>query len=258
MRKTWPKLLAQKGQTPIVISTAYDATSARLMDPYVDALLVGDSLGMVVAGQENTLGVGLDQMVYHCSMVARGSSQACLIGDLPFLSYQISPEQALASAGRLVVEGGVQAVKLEGGKAYVLQIVKIVEAGIPVVGHLGMMPQRVHEYGGYGKQAKGTTQAQALMEEALAVQEAGISLLVLENIPHQLAAEVTEALDIPTIGIGAGSKTDGQVQVWHDLIGLDPDFSPRHAVRFRELGREVQAAASEYAEAVRSGQFDSK
>ncbi|MDT8447895.1 MAG: 3-methyl-2-oxobutanoate hydroxymethyltransferase [bacterium] len=257
-RKTIPQLRALKGQTPIVVATAYDATLARLVDAAVDAILVGDSLGMVVAGLESTLKVSLDQMVYHCSMVARGSKLAALIGDLPFLSYQLNPEQALVSAGRLVVEGGMMAVKLEGGSEYVPQIRKIVAAGIPVVGHLGMQPQWLNAYGGYGKQAKDEAGAQLLLQDALALEAAGVSLLVLENIPHKLAKEVTAKLSIPTIGIGAGPDTDGQVQVWHDLMGMDPDFAPRHAVPFRALGKEVMEAAAEYAAAVRSGQFNSK
>ena len=252
-----PKLVGLKGVRPIVLSTAYDYSQARLIDGAVDAILVGDSLGMVVAGLGSTLEVTLDQIIYHCQMVARGAETSLVIGDLPFLSYQVNEEEALRSAGRLIQEGKVQAVKLEGGSECLGQIKKIVSVGIPVVGHLGMEPQKVLRYGGYGKQAKGADQAATLKAEALAVQDAGVSMLVLENIEHALAAEISQTLEIPTIGIGAGAATDGQVQVFHDLMGLDPNFSPRHAVPYRKLGEEIRAAIEEYAAAVKEGKFHS-
>ncbi|OGH04722.1 MAG: 3-methyl-2-oxobutanoate hydroxymethyltransferase [Candidatus Lambdaproteobacteria bacterium RIFOXYD1_FULL_56_27] len=257
-RKTVPALAQQKGVTPLVVLTAYDYSQARLVDGIVDVILVGDSLGMVVAGLENTLAVTLDQMIYHCSLVARGAKSSLLVGDMPFLSYQVSPEQALESAGRFVAQAGMQSVKLEGGIDFVPQIKKIVAAGIPVMGHLGMQPQWINLYGGYGKQAKTEASAQKLLEEALALEKAGIWALVLENIPHETAHKVSQALSIPTIGIGAGPHCDGQVQVWHDLFGLDPEFAPRHAVRFRELGKEMKAGAEAYAQAVKTGQLLSK
>ncbi|OGG96748.1 MAG: 3-methyl-2-oxobutanoate hydroxymethyltransferase [Candidatus Lambdaproteobacteria bacterium RIFOXYD2_FULL_50_16] len=257
-RLTIADLAKLKGNSPLVVATAYDTNMARLIDGAVDAIIVGDSLGMVIAGLENTLAVTLDQMVYHCSLVARGARRSFIIGDLPFLSYQLSPEQALLSAGRLIVEGGVQAVKLEGGISCLAQIEKIVSAGIPLIGHLGMEPQKVHLYGGFGKQAKDETGAQKLKIEAHAVEEAGASALVLENIPHDLAKQITEDLCIPTIGIGAGAHTDGQVQVYHDLFGLDPDFTPRHAVQYRELGKEIREAVREYADQVRARKFESR
>lgn len=257
-RKTVPVLAQQKGVTPLVVLTAYDYSQAKLVDGIVDVILVGDSLGMVMAGLENTLAVTLDQMIYHCTLVARGAKSSLLVGDMPFLSYQLSPEQALASAGRFVAEAGMQSVKLEGGIDFVPQIKKIHSAGIPVMGHLGMQPQWINLYGGYGKQAKTEEAAQKLLEEALALEQAGIWALVLENIPHETARKVSQALSIPTIGIGAGPFCDGQVQVWHDLFGLDPEFAPRHAVRFKELGKEMQAGAEAYAAAVRSGQLLSK
>jgi len=256
-RVLMPGLVKLKKLRPIAVATAYDFTQAKLIDGIVDAILIGDSLGMVVAGLDSTLEVTLDQMVYHCQMVARGSKQSLLIGDMPFLSYQVNPEEALRAAGRLIQEGHVQAVKLEGGLHILKQIEKIVSVGIPVVGHLGMEPQKLLQYGNYAKQAKEAEGREALLEEALAVESAGVSMLVLENIPHPLAAEVTEALTIPTIGIGAGSQTDGQVQVFHDLMGLDPEFSPKHATAFRSLGLEIQQAAKEYVEAVREGRFES-
>jgi len=252
-----PGVAGLKSIRPIVMATAYDYTQAKLIDGVVDAILIGDSLGMVMAGLGSTLEVTLDQMIYHCQMVSRGAKTSMLIGDLPFLSYQINPEEALRSAGRMIQEGHVQSVKLEGGLEVVAQIQKIVSVGIPVVGHLGMEPQKLLQYGSYGKQAKGSEGASQLLESAFAVEQAGASMLVLENIPHALAAEVTNRLRIPTIGIGAGSQTDGQVQVFHDLMGLDPDFSPKHARVFRQLGEDIRQAAQEYADAVREGRLDS-
>lgn len=247
-----------KGETPIVMVTAYDATMARLLDGTVDSLLVGDSLGNVVQGRETTLPVTLDQMVYHTRMVARGSSQAFLITDMPFLSFQPSVEEAVRSAGRCLKEGLAQAVKLEGGREVLPQVRALTGYGIPVVGHLGLTPQSIHAFGGHGKRAKQQETADRLLEDALALQEAGMSMVVLENIPHDLAERVTQELAMPTIGIGAGPKCDGQVQVCNDLFGFDPTFTPRHANKLADCGTLIQQAIGEYATAVRAGTFISK
>lgn len=240
----------------IVMVTAYDHTMARLVDQAgVDMVLVGDSLGMVVQGHEDTLPVTLDHMVYHCSCVARGLQKAHLVGDLPFLSYQVSPEQALLAAGRLVKEGRCHSVKLEGGKRSAPAIERIVEAGIPVVGHIGLTPQSVHAMGGFRVQGRRADDAERLMADALAVQEVGAFCLVLEGIPSELAAEITARLDIPTVGIGAGPDCDGQVLVCNDLLGFDLSFKPKFVKRFAELQTVMVGAFEDYAREVRDGSF---
>lgn len=240
----------------IVMVTAYDYTMARLVDAAgVDMVLVGDSLGMVVQGHNDTLAVTLDDMVYHGRCVARGLQQAHLTVDMPFMSYQVSPEQALASAGRLVKEGMAQSVKLEGGERSARAIEAIVEAGIPVVGHIGLTPQSVHALGGYKVQGRGQEAGERVMRDALAVQQAGAFCIVLELVPAELAAEVSAALDIPTIGIGAGPVCDGQVLVCNDLLGLDSRFQPRFVKRFAELEAPMIDALRSYATEVREGVF---
>ncbi len=259
-KKTWtmPQLVALKGKTPIVMVTAYDATMAKLVDEFVDVILIGDSLGMVVQGHNSTIPVTLEQIIYHTRMVTRGSRHACVVADMPFLSYQTSVEDAVRSAGRLLKEGYAHAVKLEGGLPVVPQVRAIVECGIPVVGHLGVTPQAIHALGGYGKQGKSDDSARELLEAAKALDAAGMSMLVLENIPHELAQQVTAALRACTIGIGAGPHCDGQVQVFHDLVGLFPDFTPRHAKRFFEGGAGIRTAMETFAHEVRARQFMSK
>lgn len=258
MRTTITDLLAKKGTTPIVMATAYDSWMAQIVDEAVDTILVGDSLGNVVQGHESTIPVTLDEMIYHCRMVARGSKKAFIICDLPFLSYQASVTDAVMSAGQCLKEGFAQAVKLEGGRKVVPHIEAIVDAGIPVIGHLGLTPQSINIFGGHGKRAKSQEAAQQLLEDALAIQEAGVSMVVLENIPHALAKKVTKALAIPVIGIGAGKDCDGQVQVFHDLFGLFTEFSPRHAVQYSNSGREMKKAIQRYADDVRKKEFTSK
>jgi len=240
----------------IAMVTAYDATMARLVDTAgVDMVLVGDSLGMVIQGMEDTLSVTLDDMVYHGRCVARGLSQAHLTVDMPFMSYQVSPEQALLSAGRLIQEGKAQSVKLEGGERSAAGIEKIVTAGIPVVGHIGLTPQSVNSLGGWRVQGRSDDAAEQLIQDAIAVQNAGAFALVLEMVPAELAAEVTAALAIPTIGIGAGPSCDGQVLVCNDLLGLDMSFSPKFLKRYAELENPIKAAVSDYIEEVRAGTF---
>lgn len=242
----------------IVMTTAYDATFAALLDSAVDVILVGDSLGMIVQGHSDTLKVTLDQMIYHTAAVARVCRHAHVVGDLPFMTYQISPEQALESAGRLMAEGSAQSVKLEGGHDVAPTVERLVRAGIPVMGHVGLTPQSVHQLGGFKVQGRGPDAAEALLEDALALQEAGAYSVVLEMVPMELAQRVTESLRIPTIGIGAGVHCDGQVLVSHDLLGLNPSFKPRFVHRYANLAEHVTEAIESYARDVREGLFPSK
>ncbi len=236
--------------------TAYDFTMARLVDEAgVDMVLVGDSLGMVVQGLSTTLPVSLDEMTYHCRAVARGLGHAHLVGDLPFMSYQVSPQQAVESAGRLMKEGACESVKLEGGQEVAEHVFRIARAGVPVVGHVGLTPQSVHALGGFKVQGRGADGAEKVLADALALEQAGAFALVLEAIPPDLAARVTEAIAIPTIGIGAGSACDGQVLVCTDLLGLARGHQPKFAKRFAELGDAAVAAFAAYVSEVRSGAF---
>lgn len=250
----------KKAGEKIAMVTAYDATAARLVDGAgADAILVGDSLGMVVQGHDSTLPVTLDQMVYHCAIVRRGLAQsggrAHLVGDLPFGSYQASEDDAVRAAVRLVAEGGVEAVKLEGGAEYVEVVRRIVRAGVPVMGHLGLTPQSVHKMGGYVVQGKDSEKAQLILRDALALEAAGCYAIVLECVPAELARLVTSQLEIPTIGIGAGVHCDGQVLVLNDLLGLDDRFVPKFVKRFGELGAAVNAAVGAYVTEVRASTF---
>jgi 3-methyl-2-oxobutanoate hydroxymethyltransferase len=256
-RVTAPMLQAMKAsRRPIVMVTAYDAPSARLVDGAgVDAILVGDSLGMTVLGYESTLPVTMEEMVSATAAVARGAMRSLVVADMPFMSYQASPEDAVRNAGRLVAEGQAQAVKLEGGLQVADSVRRIVAAGVPVMGHLGLTPQSVNTMGGYKVQAKQAAQALKLLEDAEALQDAGVFAIVLECIPSDLAAVVTAELHVPTIGIGAGTGCDGQVQVFHDLLGLGGDFVPRHAKRYADLGSIIREAVSSYADEVRDGEF---
>jgi 3-methyl-2-oxobutanoate hydroxymethyltransferase len=244
----------------IAMVTAYDATLARLADAAgVDAVLVGDSLGMVVQGHDSTLPVTLEQMVYHSAAVrrglSRGSGRPHLVGDLPFGSYQASPDEAVKSAVRLVAEGGVEAVKLEGGADYVDVVRRIVRAGVPVMGHIGLTPQSVHKMGGYVVQGKDSDKAQQLLRDARALEAAGCYAVVLECIPAELARIITAQLRIPTIGIGAGQHCDGQVLVYSDLLGLDLSFTPKFAKHFAEVGTAVRDAVAAYVGEVKSRTF---
>ena len=242
----------------IAVVTAYDVAFARLADRAgVDVVLVGDSLGMVVQGLPNTLPVTLDEMIYHCRMVARGVARAHIVADMPFLSYQASIEDGVRAAGRLLKEGGAEAVKLEGGTEVAGLVARLLAAGIPVMGHVGMTPQSVHKFGGFKVQGRTDVQAQSILAGARALADAGAYAVVVENVPPALAAAVTQAIAIPTIGIGAGPACDGQVLVMHDLLGLDPDWSPRFARRYAELGRDAVAAFAAYVADVRAGEFPS-
>jgi 3-methyl-2-oxobutanoate hydroxymethyltransferase len=247
----------KKGER-IVMITAYDVLFARIFDDVgVDAILVGDSLGQVVLGLPNTLGVTMEDMVRHTGAAARGTRRAFLIADMPFLSFQTGPEEAIRNAGRLL-QAGAEAVKLEGGRSVESTIGAIARCDIPVMGHVGLTPQSVHRMGGYRVQGKEEAQRQRLRDDARAVQEAGAFSVVLEGIPADLAKEITEELAIPTIGIGAGPRCDGQVLVMQDLLGLFDEFRPKFVKRFGELKKPVQDAVRAYAEEVRRGKFPGK
>lgn len=256
-RVTVSTLASMKGRGErIACLTCYDATFTRLLERAgVDVLLVGDSLGMVLQGQETTVPVTLDQMVYHCACVARRRERALLIGDMPFLTYS-TPERALATAGRLMQEGGVHMVKLEGGAALVETVAALSAQGVPVCGHLGLLPQSVHKLGGYRFQGRDTAGARAIRDDALALQGAGAALLVLECVPAALAAEIRASLTIPVIGIGAGAGCDGQVLVLHDSLGLNTDRPPSFSKDFL-AGRTdgVAGALAAYVQEVKAGTF---
>lgn len=241
---------------PIVMITAYDYTMARLVDAAgVDMVLVGDSLGMVVQGHSDTLPVTLDEAIYHTRCVSRGLQQAHLVADLPFLTYQASPEQALMSAGRLVKEGFAQSVKLEGGARTAPAIAAIVSAGIPVVGHVGLTPQSVHAMGGFRVQGRTEEAADQVVADAIAVAEAGAFCVVLEGMPSLVARQITQRLDVPTIGIGAGPDCDGQVLVCNDVLGMDLSFRPKFVKRYAELQTHIIDAVGAYAQEVRGHVF---
>ena len=250
---TVPDFRAAKARgEKLTVVTAYDYTSGRITDDAgVDAILVGDSLGMVVQGHPTSLPVTLDEMIYHTRCVVRGVKRALVVGDLPFLTYQVSPRQAVRSAGRLMKEGGAHAVKLEGGVRMRAAVRACVDAGIPVMGHVGLTPQSVHQFGGFKVQRD----ADALLADIAAVEEAGAFAVVVESVPAELGAKLTAAVTIPTIGIGAGAACDGQVLVFHDLLGLYPDFKPKVAKRYADLGSAVKTAVEGYCREVRDGSF---
>jgi 3-methyl-2-oxobutanoate hydroxymethyltransferase len=238
--------------------TAYDYLSARILDEAgIPILLVGDSLGMVMLGYPTTLPVTLDEMIHHAKAVARGSRQALLVGDMPFMSYHQSAEQAIASAGRFLQEAGMHAVKLEGGGHVVDITRRLTEIGIPVMGHLGLTPQFVHQMGGFKVQGKTESQAARILADAKALEEAGAFSLVLEGVPSALAGRITKALHIPTIGIGAGPETDGQVLVFHDVMGLTTGKAPKFVKRYASLADDIARAAHQFSEDVRTGAFPS-
>jgi 3-methyl-2-oxobutanoate hydroxymethyltransferase len=232
--------------------TAYDYTMARLLDAAgVDGLLVGDSLGMVVQGQPDCLAVTLDEVIYHTRLVARGVRRSLLVADLPFMSYQVSPQQAIESAGRLIKEGGAHAVKLEGGVRSVAAVAAIAAADVPVMGHVGLTPQSVRRLGGFRVQRDEAR----LLEDALAVEQAGAFAIVVECVPSETAQRISAALRVPTIGIGAGAGCDGQILVAHDILGLFEELRPRFVKQYADLGRDVVRAAEAYCREVREGTF---
>lgn len=249
------RLKKQRGE-PITMLTAYDYPTALAVDQTeIDSILVGDSLGMVVLGYENTLPVTMADMLHHCRAVARGAHYALLIGDMPFMSYQASVSEAVQNAGRFLQEAGMDAVKLEGGRERLDAIEAIVAAGIPVMGHLGLTPQSVHQLGGFRAQGKSVQAAKRMLEDALALQDAGCFGIVLESVPARLAELISQRLEIPTIGIGAGVGCDGQVLVTHDLIGLFDRFVPRFVKQYAHIHAEMSRALSAYREDVSARRF---
>jgi 3-methyl-2-oxobutanoate hydroxymethyltransferase len=257
---TVPGVLGAKGERRLAMVTAYDFTFARLADRAgADMLLVGDSLAMVMQGGENTLGVTMDEMVYHTRLVSRGRTRALVVADMPFLSYQVSVADAVANAGRFIKEGGAEAIKLEGGIHVADTIRRLADYDIPVMGHIGLTPQSVHRMGGHKVQGRRVGHAPGsrdrLLEDAHAVADAGAFAIVVEGVPADLAAEITASIAIPTIGIGAGADCDGQVLVMHDLLGLEERIAPKFVKRYASLGRDVTAAFAEYVAEVRGGLF---
>jgi len=241
---------------PVTMLTAYDYPTAQIMDRAgIDAILVGDSLGMVVLGYPNTLSVTMEDMLRHCKAVARGAQYALLIGDMPFMSYQVSPEEAVRNAGRFLQEAGMDAVKLEGGHERLEAIRSIVAAGIPVMGHIGLTPQSIHQLGGFRPQGRNGKDAHRLLDDALVLQEAGCFSLVLESVPSRLAALISQNLEIPTIGIGAGPDCDGQVLVTHDLLGLFERFTPKFVKKYANLNTQMAEAFREYMNDVANHSF---
>lgn len=240
----------------ITMLTAYDATFAKLLDEsHIDILLVGDSLGMVVQGLQTTLPVTLDDMIYHTRAVARGSRRAHIVGDMPFMSYQSSISQALANAGRLVKEGSAHSVKLEGGAQHAELVEKLVECGIPVMGHIGLTPQSFHQMGGFKVQGRETGAASKLMRDAMALEAAGAYAIVLEGIPSLIAKQISSQLAIPTIGIGAGPDCDGQVLVIYDLLGMNDSFKPKFVRRYENFATRIRTAVDTFVSDVRDGSF---
>jgi 3-methyl-2-oxobutanoate hydroxymethyltransferase len=255
MKLTVPKLLEISSQRNLAVVTAYDYTMAKLLDPHVDIVLVGDSLGMVVQGHENTLPVTIEQMIYHAQNVHRALQHAHLVVDLPFMSYQTSTEQALTNAARLVKEGFAEAVKLEGGKNFSSTIEKMVHSGIPVMGHLGLTPQSFHTMGGYKIQGRTEESQKQLFEDAKILEQSGCYSIVLEGIPSPLAKKITESLKIPTIGIGAGPSCKGQVLVISDLLGMNVDFKPKFVKSYLNLSKDITEAIKNYTNEIIEGKF---
>ena len=240
----------------IAMLTAYDYSTARIVDEAgIPLILVGDSLGMVMLGYESTIPVTMEDMLHHTKAVVRGTQKALVVGDMPFMTYQISVEEAMRNAGRFLQEAGAQAVKLEGGVTVADKVRRIVDCGIPVCGHIGLTPQSVNALGGYKIQGKTPATAQKLLDDAVALEQAGVFTIVLETVPAPLAALVTKSVGVPTIGIGAGAGCDGQVQVINDLLGSFSDFIPKHAKQYAKLSEIIQTAVSQYLNEVRSGVF---
>ena len=240
----------------ITMVTAYDATMAKLVDKGgADAILVGDSLGMVIQGRDNTLAVSLDDIIYHTQAVVRGAQRAHVVADMPFMSYQADPTEALKNAGRLIKEGGAQSVKLEGGHSVAPMVERMVRAGIPVMGHVGLTPQSVHAMGGFKIQGRDRDNAERILADARAMEAAGCYSIVLEGVPVELARVITETLDIPTIGIGAGVACDGQVLVCYDLLGMFEDFVPKFVKQYAQMGTGIAEAVASFRQEVRDGTF---
>lgn len=249
------KEMKQKGEK-ITMLTAYDYSTARIIDSVgIPLILVGDSLGMVVLGYESTIPVTMEEMLHHTRAVVRGTEKAMVIGDMPFMTYHVSVEDALRNAARFIQEGGAQAIKLEGGVTVAEKVKRIVECGIPVMGHIGLTPQSIHQFGGFKVQGKTPEAARRVFEDARALEEAGAFAIVLETVPAQLSTVITRKLSIPTIGIGAGVGCDGQVQVINDILGSFADFVPRHAKQYARLSDVIRTAVNEYYSEVKASSF---
>ncbi len=247
--------MKKKGRK-IVMLTAYDAPTARILSECgVDIILVGDSVGNSLLGYESTVPVKLSDIVHHCAAVARARPDSLIVGDMPFMSYKVSVEQALENCGRMLQEGGAEAVKLEGAGRVVETVRAVVDVGIPVMGHIGLTPQSIYAFGGYRVQGRTHDAAAALVEQALALQDAGVFSIVIELVPAETARMITEAVDVPTIGIGAGPYCDGQVLVLWDMLGLFEDFNPKFLKKYANVGAIIRQAVSEYAREVREGAF---
>ncbi len=252
-------LKAKKNGEKISMLTAYDYSTAKLLDGAgVDSLLVGDSLGMVMLGYENTLQVTVEDMIHHCRAVARATKRAMVVGDMPFLSYHVNIEESIRNAGRIIQEGRAEAVKLEGGREVLDKVKAIVKAQIPVMGHLGLTPQSINIFGGFKVQGKSEEQAKKIIEDALLLQEAGVFAIVLECVPEGLAKIISEKLDIPTIGIGAGKYCDGQVLVTQDMLGMYTDFTPKFVRQYAKLNEEISNAVKDYINEMKEGKFPAK
>ena len=250
---------SKKNGEKLTMLTAYDYTTAKLLDESgVDSILVGDSLGMVVLGYDDTLSVTMEDMIHHSAAVARGAKNALVITDMPFMSYQTSVYDAVVNAGRLVKEGGAQAVKLEGGIEFCEHIKATVKASIPVCAHIGLTPQSINAFGGFKVQGKGKEEAQRLLDEARAVEEAGAFAVVLECVPAKLAKKISESISIPTIGIGAGAGCDGQVLVYQDMLAMYSDFKPKFVKQYAQIGSVMKDAFRQYIDEVKSGAFPSE
>jgi 3-methyl-2-oxobutanoate hydroxymethyltransferase len=253
---TAPRIRALKGKEKIVSLTAYDFSTACLVDEAgIHLVLVGDSLGLTMLGYENTLPVTMEEMIHHTAAVSRGVKHALIVADMPFLSYQVSIEQALLNAGRFIKEAGAEAVKIEGGTFRAPTIRALVENGIPVLGHIGLTPQSIHSMGGYKVQGKTPETARQILDDAKALEVAGVFAMVLEGIPAGLAGDITAAVSAPTIGIGAGPNCDGQVLVVHDILGLYGEFKPKFVKRYADLGAEMKKAFAQYKKEVEDGSF---
>jgi 3-methyl-2-oxobutanoate hydroxymethyltransferase len=247
--------MKEKGEK-VVCLTAYDYCFARILDESgIDILLVGDSLGSVVQGHDSTLPVTVDDVIYHTKAVVRGRRRALVVSDMPFMTFQLGVDEAKRNAGRLVQEGGAESVKLEGGVTQAATIEALVKMGVPVMGHVGLTPQSVHQFGGYRIQGRGEADARAILDDAMAVEQAGAFAVVLEGIPVQLAREITQRVSIPTIGIGAGLHCDGQILVVHDMLGLFDDFTPKFVKRYANLKETIGGAVQSYMEEVRTEAF---
>ncbi len=255
-RLTIPEFMAKKGREKIVALTAYDVQFARLLDEAgIDLILVGDSAAMIMMGYEDTLPITLEEMLVFTKSVSRGTKRALVVGDMPFLSYQVSDEEAIRNAGRFLKEGGAQAVKIEGGQEMAQRVAAVVKAGIPVLGHIGLTPQTATMLGGFKVQGRDLDSAKKLLEDAEALVKAGVFALVLECVPRELSALITQRVPVPTIGIGAGAEVDGQILVLHDLLGLFEGFRPKFVKAYAHLAVETRQALAAYVNEVKEGKF---